>query len=283
MFAPLFNNLFVSSVDAVAGLGHIGTDNVFTPTLGQTSGQNFKSIINIYPFETAVAATAKCVLANLYEGPAGSSDLSVHTPLVEGLLVGNADTTGSGFGYSYIFPLTIQANITNRIKLGAQTDISTAGDLNIYFRRDFLRSAAFHNHNGTFGKLGSYVETVGVDFANSKGTDITPGSNGAFGAWTYLGDTSLSAYWWQLGFNIKNATITSLLYTCQLGFGSFAEPTILIPAAKYIATTIETIRQVIPTIPYIIEVPVGAPLFARVACSGTPVTGCHVAAYGVGG
>lgn len=71
---------------------------------------------------------------------------------------------------------------------------------------------------------GQKVESLGINAATSKGTDVVPGSGGSFGSWATMG-TSTGRYGAvQYGLNGTDSSSLALGYQFQIGYGSTELP-----------------------------------------------------------
>lgn len=131
---------------------------------------------------------------------------------------------------------------------------------------------------------GCYSETIG-DGANTTGTSFTPG-NAADGAWVSLGTTSRPLWWWQLGYQISNITITAEYTYIEVAHGDTSNKHTILKA-MHGGTTSEVVGLIVdPTDnPFQGYYPLaaGAELFVRGRCNNPPDTGYQASVVGIGG
>ena len=135
------------------------------------------------------------LLVDLGVDPAGGTSFNVK---IANLLIDGPVVTGSFQdepSFVFFFPLFVKAGST----IGMRSQIKGA-TLNTF--SGFWRSICKPDHPELW-KTGSFVDTVGVDTANVKGTTLTNGSpdNTTYGAWTSLGTAPRDAWWLQGGLN----------------------------------------------------------------------------------
>lgn len=135
-------------------------------------------------------------LCDLLIDPAGGTSWSV--------LINNLYLLAAGFGFSptcFYFPVYIKAGTS----IGMQIQGSVAN----VAQRVGVRLLAKPSHPELV-KCGSYVDTFGAVTASTEGTAITPGSNGAWGAYTAsLGVTARDLWWWQAGYGLNDTTVNN--------------------------------------------------------------------------
>lgn len=197
-----------------------------------------------------------------------------YTAILSNLVCGQSQAGSTGCNEWY-FPLNIPAGST--VAARVQGVASTAGTVRVF--------AMF------FGKpnypeltpRGEVSETIGT-ITNSQGVGFTPG-NAANGAWQSLGTTTRNLWWWQLGVQCSNGTITAQYTWCDLAYGDGTNMTYIIkafPIGWY--GTAEIAAQ--PFNHHMLQgycyVPAGSTIYVRGRCSTTPATGYNAVAIGVG-
>lgn len=268
--------------DPNAGIGSavsMATDYSYPTSIGgHLTTSNTFGILNFVPSATSISGVSADVICDIYVGPSAEPTLANLTKICSGLIISASELDfGVNFGWGYCLPLRVNLTSTFRMSATARTSHSLAqGGVGVTRLRYPPRIAAPR-------VLGEYIDSVGVDHDLCRGTVVESGSSGAFGPWTYLGDTNLPTWWWQVGFGISNAATNSLLYTVQLGALDPVNPLIVINNAKFCTTTVESVRQPFVAVPNVVYFGAGVPLFARIACSGAAQESTYVAAYGVGG
>lgn len=133
--------------------------------------------------------------------------------------------------------------------------------------------------------VGQYSDTFGV--TNNGGTPFTPG-NAANGSWTSLGTTTRPIWWWQLGYQIWNTTITAEYTYIELGYGDGTETgTQSFFKMMHGGTTGETVGLAAQThllwLAAYYAVPAGANIYVRGRCNNAPDSGYQAVAIGIGG
>lgn len=135
--------------------------------------------------------------------------------------------------------------------------------------------------------VGGFSETIGVtETAAVDATAFTPG-NAADGTWASLGATARDLWWWQLGYQIDNGTITAEYTFIDLGYGDgTAGGTTTIYRMMHAGTTGETVGPVIdesvnPVAAYC-PLPAGTTMYVRGRCNNAPDTGYQAGVVAVG-
>lgn len=121
----------------------------------------------------AVSANAKPALVDIGADPAGGSSYSIIIPDLNGSAT-RGWTSALVTGIWYYFPLYVKAGSS----LGARAQVgnATAGTIRVFVK---LFGRPTHPENLKFG---TYVDAIGVDSANSRGTAVTAG-NGSKGSY----------------------------------------------------------------------------------------------------
>lgn len=174
-------------------------------------------------------------------------------------------------GMWYYFPLYIK----NGTALAAKASVNnaTVGTVRCNI---WVFGAPDKPHNL---RVGQGVDTIGAVTASSEGTSVTPGTTGE-GTWTSLGATTQDCFAWQSGFSIKNGTITALTYHFDISADNDSTtPAIIQTDNLAVGTTSEQLS--FHQWPAFKEVVAGQTIYGRAQCSGTPVSGCSMMAYGV--
>jgi len=86
--------------------------------------------------------------------------------------------------------------------------------------------------------VGQYSETLGT-ITNSNGVSFTPG-NAADGTWASLGTTTRDLWWFQLGYQVDNGTVTAEFAWIELGAGGSGTQRALLRRA-HAGTTAEAV------------------------------------------
>jgi hypothetical protein len=126
---------------------------------------------------------------------------------------------------------------------------------------------------------GQRVESLGIDAANSKGTDITPGSTTATFTFTNVGSTTAARYGAiQFGMNGSDSVAAALGYYAQIGIGGARVPGT--PTFYWANSTGEAASRSGHNGPIPCDIPAGTQLQVG-ACSSGSAEVHDVALYGV--
>jgi len=163
---------------------------------------------------TATADTA--CLADILIDPAGGTSW---TALINDLVIGFMPVlTGGQVGHQiyYYFPLWIPAGAS----LGVQSRCNV-----VSWQSRVCMWAYGNPSRPDMWWCGQGVESLGINAASSKGTDITPGSTTATFSWTNVGSPTSYRYGAiQFGQNGSDATATAIGYFAQIGVGGARLP-----------------------------------------------------------
>lgn len=176
-------------------------------------------------------------------------------------------------GFFFLLPYYIKSGSAVAIRI--QGSNATAGTVRIVAS---FRGQPSRPENV---KVGQHVETIGT-ITNSLGVSFTPGNTGAEGSWVSLGTTTRDLWWWQLGVQCDNGTITALAYNFDLAYGDGSNKVMIIENFTVYCSAGETMGGML-VFDGFCEVPAGSELFIRGSCSSTAVTGWNAVAVGVGG
>lgn len=199
-----------------------------------------------------------------------------YTTVMSDLVCGDSGTGSSIMGgHHFFFPLFIKAGSTVAVRVQGST--ATAGTVRVL--------AKFYGYPSKPSTMPTafYSETVGA-ITNSNGVSFTPG-NIADGTWTSLGTTVKPLWWWQLGYQIDNGTVTAETTYIDLAVGdgtNFHQ----IKRLQHLGTTAEVVGSVrlsnlMHTECYC-PVPAGATMYVRGRCGDAPDTGYNAVAVGFG-
>jgi len=207
------------------------------------------------------------MLLDILIDPAGGTSWG-SVPLINDLLVGfSPNVTSTSPPQWFHFPIWIKSGSS----IGARVRSSAASD-NV----SIWAIAQGGNANPSSWWCGSAVETIGVNPASSVGTNHTPGSSGAFSAWTDFG-SALTAPCGALQFAMQGSTATALALGYYFEFG--VDSTRIGPNYYKTLTTSE-VGMCLPWAPVFCALPTGTQLQVRATCSGAPQA-IDVAAYAV--
>lgn len=220
----------------------------------------------------ATSTSAKNHVLDVGVDPAGGTS---YTAIISNLVCGASPAlTAAGLREHY-FPMFIKAGSSVAVRIAGGA--ATAGTVRVAMR--------FY---GQFSSpmqvpVGTYSESYGV--TGTSGTSITPG-NAADGAWTQVGTTTNPIWWWQLGYQINNGTITAEYTYLELGVGD-ATNKFSVFKVMHGGTTGETCglagqAQLLWHNAYY-PVPSGTNVYVRGRCNNAPDTGYEVGVIGIGG
>lgn len=212
---------------------------------------------------------ANTLLDILYD-PAGGTSWSA---LINDLTVGFTASTGTGAGLSliYHFPLYVPAGAS----IGARArnaGVGATGRVSIWVFGNPSRPDAWW--------CGQKVESLGINAAASKGTDVVPGASaGTYGSWTTIGTSTARYGSVQMGINGTDATAAAISYYFQLGIDSVQLPGS--PTVFALVTTAETGQKSGLAMPIWCDQPEGTVWQMRAAPHTTSPETWNCAVYGV--
>lgn len=221
----------------------------------------------------ATATASKPHLIDIGVDPAGGTS---YTAFISNLVVGGSGTIIAMPGHHFLIPICIKAGSSVAVRI--QGGNGTAGTVRV--------TAKFYGYNARPEALplGTFSETIGT-ITNSLGTSFTPG-NAADGSWTSLGTTTNPMWWWLLGYQIDNATVTAEYTYIDLAFGDGTNKHI-IKRMMHGGDTSERIGDFLMSNVNMAEcfcpVPAGATIYVRGRCLNAPDTGYNAVAVGIGG
>lgn len=222
------------------------------------------------------SAAARPTLLDIGQDPAGGTAYTVLIPNLNASSVAAFSATGFFIrGFKYFFPLFIKAG--TRLAARAQVGNASAGDLNCIIR---LYQRPTEPHLCAFG---TYVDAIGIDLANSRGTAITPAVQPTEGTWTAIGTLPRDAWWFQQSFSIDNAVMTSQDYYADLGIGDGTSMRVLIENQVFQAESAETMTCTLASGPECVcPSPSGTSVRMRVCGNGTADSGTTGMVYALG-
>ena len=204
--------------------------------------------------------------------PAGGTS---YTPIISDIVCGQSGALTQG-GNPFFFPFSIKAG--SQVAVRVQGSSGTAGTVRVPMR--------FYGRPNDMLRLpcGSFSETIGT-ITSSGGVSFTPG-NAADGAWVSLGTTSKPLWWWQLGVQCSNGTITAQYTYAELAWGDSTNKHTILKTVMNFPGTAEICNlspnELSPYEAYC-PVPAGATIYVRGRCNTSPVAGYNAVAIGVGG
>lgn len=222
----------------------------------------------------AAASLAKPQLMDVGVDPAGGTS---YAAIISNIVCGaSALITQTGGGFHFFFPFYIKAGSSVAVRI--QGANGTAGTVRV--------CAKFYGQmqQPEMFPVGTFSETIGT-ITNSNGVSFTPG-NAADGSWVSLGTTAQALWWWQIGYQIDNATITAEYTYVDIAFGDASNKHI-ITRAMHGGTTSESVCNLIPTHMIMYEgycpVKAGTNIYIRGRCNNAPDSGYNGVAIGIGG
>lgn len=222
----------------------------------------------------ATSGAAKLHLLDIGIDPAGGSS---YTAIIQNFVIGSSPALTVAGNREHFFPLRIPAGATVAARIRGSN--ATAGTVRIAIRAYGRPSVPWAL------PVGSYTETLGsITTGSTLGQSITPG-NAADGGWADLGTTTLPLWWWQLGYQINNTTITAEYTYLELAYGD-ASNKVTIFKIMHGGTTGETAGLAAQTqlcwhAAYN-PVAAGENIYVRARCNNSPDTGYNVSVVGVG-
>jgi len=205
--------------------------------------------------------------------PAGGTS---YTWAIEDIVCGNtaAAITTVVNGYRFLLPLYIPAGSAVAVRTqNAQASITTRVAAKFY---------GLPERPGTF-PVGNIVQGFGTT-TNSSGQTFTPG-NAADGAWANLGTVTHPLWWWQLSYQISNATITAEYTYIDIAYGDASNKHV-ISRGMHMGTTAENCSDFMASnlsLSNFAAVPAGANIYVRGRCINAPDTGYNARVIGIGG
>jgi hypothetical protein len=218
------------------------------------------------------ATSARNMLLDIAVDPAGGTSF---TNILSNIVCGEAPGFSQAGRRSFAFPYFIKAGS----EVGARIQSSVASATTICVIRLYGNPT-----NPLAVPVGAISQTFGT-ITNSNGNAFTPG-NSADGTWVDLGTTSTPLWWWQVGWQIDNGTITAENTYIEVAFGDGTNKHQIIKTQHY-GTTSETVGSSLDSHITFAEcympVPAGVNIYIRGRCNGAPDTGYNATVIGIGG
>ncbi len=221
-------------------------------------------------------ATGGAQRSHLLDVGVDSAGGTSYVSVIDNIVCGTSGGVAGNCGHPFFFPLFIKAG--SSVAVRAQGDNATAGSLFVAVK--FFGQPS----NPAAVPVGSFSETIGT-ITNSGGVSFTPG-NATAGSWVSLGTTAKAMWWWQLAYQVSNATITAEHCYIDLAFGDATNKQIIL-RRQHSGNPSEQIGSVTQDMltPWgaYCPVPAGAEIWVRGHCNNAPDSGYNAVAIGVGG
>lgn len=221
----------------------------------------------------ATSGNQKSHLLDIGVDPAGGTS---YTAVISNLVCGCSPALTVAGNREFFFPFFIKAGSAVAVRIQGQN--ATAGTVRVIMKFYGYRSGPLAVPVGTFS------ETIGT-ITNSSGVSFTPG-NASDGSWADLGTTSKNLWWWQLGYQIDNGTITAEYTYIELAYGDASNKNTIF-RVMHGGTTGETCGLTMQTslLWHAAYAPVaaGTHLYVRGRTNNAPDTGYNAVAVGIGG
>lgn len=183
-----------------------------------------------------------------------------------------SNTAGSHASMSFYFPLGIKSGTSIGVK--ASVNNGTAGSVRVYMKLFGQPSRP------ECVRRGSYVQSIGVVTASSRGTLITPGTT-SDGSWVDLGALTLPAWYITAALGNNSMAVTDAALHMDVAIGESGSEKIVLADMVGSINSAENVVA-FPESAYI-DAAIGDNVFARMQTSGTAIATLSAAAYLVGG
>jgi hypothetical protein len=217
--------------------------------------------------------TGKNFLIDIGADPAGGSS---YASIISNLVCGSAGPITAAGGHCWFFPLFIPSAATIGARIQGSHGTATASRVQIRLYQDPSRPEMMPR--------GSFSETIG-SITNSNGVSFTPG-NAADGSWASLGTTTQKLWWWAIGYQIDNGTITAEYTYIEIAYGDASNKVVIARRMHQGTTSEQTGSEVNPAMTWMegyCPVPGGSNIYIRGRCLNSPDTGYDGVAVGIGG
>lgn len=206
----------------------------------------------------AVANTVRDTLLTIGKDESGGTS---YTDWLTHLLVSGAApySIGAG-GVWYYFPMLIKAGTSLAAK--ASVNNATVGTLrcNITVFGSPRRPESV--------RWATKFRAFGVNTGSSSGTGFTLGTTNE-GAWSQVGTTSDSLWWWQVGLGSADSSMVAAVLHLDVSAGDASNKKILIENTPIVTDTSERISNLPLTVGCVANVASGDNLYVRGQTSGT--------------
>ena len=132
---------------------------------------------------------------------------SSYTTYIPNIMISQAGAVAGGSGMHFYFPMYFPA--------GCSIGVATAGSLSQATRvaATLMQQPA----DPSSIRTASYAESIGV--TTVSGVVVVPGASNAEGSWTSIGTTVNRNWWWQIGYQLINATWQANTFLIDLAVG----------------------------------------------------------------
>lgn len=250
----------------ITAAGSTHTDGSYTAVGSALPSDAYAIEITIWG--SAVSGSSRAALMTMGVDTAGGSS---YVDLIPFLQAGQATTSNPG-GARYLFPLFIPSGSTLAAKVRNSVASGTA----------LVEIRTLHKpKNPHLWRCGSGVEAIGIVGASSRGTNLTAAAHPSEGAWTSLGTSTRTCWWWQIGTGWASSSMTANDFSFDLSYGDGTNQRTIIEDAHVAAGTAESLSRGPRMGPECAcEVLGGSTLYARVQSDGSTAT-VNAMAYGV--
>lgn len=221
----------------------------------------------------ATSAAAKNQLLDIGVDPAGGTS---YTAVISNLVIGQSPLLTAAGRVEHLFPIFIKSGSSVAVRI--QGSNGTAGTVRI--------CAKFFGQptNPLANPVGAFSQTFGT-ITNSNGQSFTPG-NAADGTWADLGALTAPLWWWQMGYQIDNGTVTAEYTYIDVAYGDASNKHVIF-REMHGGTTGETAGFAMQTQKDVCAayrpVPAGQNIYIRGRCLNAPDTGYNATVVGIGG
>lgn len=258
---------YSSSRPGVTNLGTSVTPSIvdsysaFSPVGGPLQRDSYGMYINVNNY--FAGATFRQLALRFNVDYTGSTNFASGNTVVEGLIGSQAITYGLGGGVWYYFPIYMPSG--SRLGVAGRGSANTAPLPSIFVR--FMTATP----NPSIVKRASYAYPLGLTTGSGTvtGVSVTPGTT-AKGAWTEIGTTNRRTWWWQVGSQHSDTTMTALNYHIDVGVGPDLNNVDTIISDQYVETSATEQFNNIPVMLGAEKVvPSGSKIWARIQNAGT--------------
>jgi len=240
------------------------------------SGANIAQEVVAFMLRITNGATASASKPHVLDVGIDLAGGTSYTEVISNIVCGDAGTFLAMPGHYFLLPFRIPAGASVAVRIKGAN--GTAGTVRV--------AAEFYGQSGDPLALpvGTISETIGT-ITNALGVSFTPG-NAADGSWVDLGTTTNPLWWWQLAYQIDNATVTAEYTYIDLAWGDGSNKH-LIKRIMHGGDTSERIGDLfagnLNAYKSYCPVPAGVNLYVRGRCNNSPDTGYNAVAIGIGG